>query len=315
MSAFKPESKIYVPGHSGLLGTALLKELAAGGYNNVVTRSRKELDLTNQAALASFWETEKPEYVILAAGLTGGIVANKTYPAEFLHQNLAIQDNCFELAVRHETKALIFLASSCVYPKQSPQPMKEEYLFTGPIEETSEAYALAKASGLIACKSYNKQYQKTKFVCLLPNSMYGPNDNFDLENSHVLAALVRKVHDAKTNQTPITLWGSGSPEREFVYSEDVANACLFTLQNLDKIENQHYNIGSGNGISIRELAETICEVVGYQGEIQWDTSKPDGTPKKFLDSSKFLALGWKNKMTLKQGIGATYQWFLQNIKV
>ncbi|MEM7182555.1 MAG: GDP-L-fucose synthase [Spirochaetota bacterium] len=312
---FKPESKIYIPGHTGLLGTALLKELQQQGYKNLVTCSRKELDLTDKAALAIFWEKQKPEYVILAAGLTGGIVANKTYPAEFLHQNLSIQDNFFELAIRYNTKALVFFASSCVYPKQSPQPMKEEYLFTGPIEETSEAYAVAKTSGLIACKSYNKQYEKTKFICLLPNSMYGPNDNFDLENSHVLSALIRKIHDAKINQTPITLWGSGSPEREFVYSEDVANACLFTLQNIDKIENQHYNIGSGTAVSIRELAETICEVVGYEGEIIWDTSKPDGTPKKLLDSSQFLDLGWKNKMNLKQGIGATYQWFLQNIEV
>ncbi|MCP5496486.1 MAG: GDP-L-fucose synthase [Leptospiraceae bacterium] len=306
-------SKIYLPGHTGLLGNAILKKVNEDGYQNVITKTHKGLELTDKQSLDAFLEETKPEYIILAAGKTGGIVANKTYPADFLHQNVSIQDNFFELSIKHNVKALVFYASSCVYPKMSPQPIREEYLFTGEIEATSEAYAAAKIAGMLACKAYNRQYQKTKFLCLLPNSMFGPYDNFDLEQSHVLSALIRKIHEAKVNKSEtLTLWGSGKPEREFIFSEDVADATLFAIKNANKFENSHYNIGSGTSISIKELANVIADIVDYKGKILWDESKPDGTPKKLLDSSRFNALGWKKVTSMDAGIQVTYQWFLKN---
>ncbi|MCX5815277.1 MAG: GDP-L-fucose synthase [Proteobacteria bacterium] len=310
------DSKIYVAGHTGLLGSALLKKLESESYHNVVTRSHAELDLTDQKLVDELFEKERPEYVFLCAGLTGGIIANQTYPVDFLHTNIAIQDNVFQVAQRYEVKHLVFYGSSCIYPKSCPQPIKEEYLFTGKIEETSEAYAIAKTAGIIACRSYNAQFKTNRFIALLPNSMYGPNDNFDLENSHVLSALIRRFHEAKTNgQKKIVLWGSGSPRREFIFSEDVADASIFAVLNLDKLDSaQHYNVGTGIDYSIKELAEQIAIVAGFEGKIEWDATKPDGTPQKLLDSSKFLKLGWKSSTSLKEGLKTTYQWLINNFK-
>ena len=306
------DSKIYVAGHAGLLGAALTKKLKAESYSNIITKTRSELDLTNQAAVNKFFKSEQPEYVFMAAGLTGGIVANKTYPATFLHTNISMQDNVFEAANKYGVKHLVFYGSSCVYPKNSKQPMKEEYLLTGDIENTSEAYAAAKIAGIIACRSYNRQFNTKRFIALLPNSMYGPNDNFDAENSHVLAALMRKFHDAKTNgERTVVLWGSGNPRREFVFSEDAADASVFAVMNAGMLQNTHYNIGTGIDYSIRELAELIADVVGYKGKIAWDASKPDGAPRKLLDSAKLLSLGWKPAIVLKDGIRMTYEWFLR----
>lgn len=305
------DSKIYVAGHTGLLGTALLKKLMKGGYSNIITRTHAELDLTSQAAVDEFFKNEQPEYVFMAAGLTGGIVANKTYPATFLHTNISMQDNVFEAAHKYNVKHLIFYGSSCVYPKNAPQPMKEEYLLTGAIEETSEAYAVAKIAGIIACRSYNRQYKTNRFIALAPNSMYGPNDNFDLENSHVLSALLRRLHDAKKaeNKDKVELWGSGSPRREFVFSEDVADASIFAMENAGKLENTHYNVGSGTDCSIKELAGLIAEVVGFEGQIEWDTSRPDGVLRKLLDSSMFKSLGWEPRVRLEEGLHRTFDWF------
>ena len=257
-----------------------------------------------------FFADDKPEYVFLAAGKVGGIIANKTYRADYLHTNIAIQDNVFEAANRFGVKSLVFYGSSCTYPKQCEQPMKEEYLLTGPIEETSEAYAAAKIAGIIACKSYNIQYNTNRFIALVPNSMYGPNDNFDPENSHVLSALISKFHKAKEEGTSsIELWGSGSPRREFIFSEDVADASIYAMQHPDIFENRHYNVGTGTDCSIKELAEQIAQVAGFSGDIAWDTSKPDGTPRKLLDSAKFLATGWSPKVDFESGLKATYHWY------
>lgn len=309
------DSKIYVAGHTGLLGTALMKKLKEEGFTNIVTRLHNELDLTDKKAVDNFFRENEPEYVFLAAGKTGGIMANKTYPAEFLHVNIAIQDNVFEVAQRYEVKHLIFYGSSCIYPKHSPQPIKEEYFLSGKIEETSEAYAIAKTAGIIACRSYNNQFKTNRFIALLPNSMYGPNDNFDPENSHVLAAVIRRLHNAKVNgQDKIVLWGSGNPRREFIFSEDVADASIFAMLNTDRFQNTHYNIGSSVDYSIKELADIIASIVGYDGKILWDTDKPDGTPRKLLDSTRFLSLGWKPSVTSETGLRLTYQWYLKNAK-
>lgn len=309
------DSRIYVAGHSGLLGTALVRKLREQGYLNILTKTHNELDLTSQVAVNSFFENEQPEYVFLAAGLTGGIIANRTYPATFLHTNIAMQDTVFEATHRHNIKHLIFFGSSCVYPRNAPQPMKEEYLLTGEIEQTSEAYAIAKIAGMIACRVYNKQYNDNanRFIALLPNSMYGPNDNFDPESSHVLSALIRKFHEAKMEKKDrVILWGSGTPRREFIFSEDVADASIFAMLNVDMFQNAHYNIGTGIDYSIKELAEIISGIVRFDGAIEWDITKPDGAPRKFLDSSKFLNLGWKPSATLKEGLEITYQWYLNN---
>jgi GDP-L-fucose synthase len=307
------DSKIYVAGHAGLLGAALRKKLKADDYLNIITKTRSELDLTNQATVNKFFKSEQPEYVFMAAGLTGGIVANKTYPATFLHTNISMQDNVFEAANKYGVKHLVFYGSSCVYPKNSPQPMKEEYLLTGEIEDTSEAYAAAKIVGIIACRSYNRQFKTKRFIALLPNSMYGPNDNFDAENSHVLAALIRKFHEAKVEKKDrVVLWGSGNPRREFIFSEDVAEASIFAMLNAERLQNTHYNIGTGVNYSIKELAEIISEIAGYRGAIEWDTDKPDGAPRKLLDSARFVNLGWKHQTFLKEGLTKTYEWFLKN---
>jgi len=307
------DSRIYVAGHSGLLGSALIKRLKAEGYSNIITKTHSELDLTYRAEVDNFFKKNQPEYVFLAAGLTGGIVANKTYPATFFHTNISIQDNVFEAANKYGVKHLIFYGSSCIYPKNSPQPMKEEYLLTGMIEETSEAYAIAKTAGIIACRSYNSQNKTNRFIALVPNSMYGPNDNFDPESAHVLSALIRKFHDARQEQKDdVVLWGSGNSRREFIFSEDVADASIFAMMNAGRLQNIHYNIGSGVDISIKELAGFIAGVAGFNGDVKWDMAKPDGASRKLLDSSKFSSLGWKSSVSLENGLRLTYEWYLKN---
>jgi len=309
------DAKIFVAGHTGLLGSVLVKKLMSEGYCDIVTKSHNELDLTNQKAVNDFFQKERPEYVFLAAGLVGGIMANRTYPALFLHTNISIQDNVFEAATKTEVNHLIFYGSSCMYPKNCPQPIKEEYLMTGEIEDTSEGYAIAKISGILACKTYNNQYKNNRFIALLPNNMYGPNDNFDLENSHVLSALLRKFHDAKNDgEKKVILWGSGTPKREFIFNADVASASIFAMKNADKLQNIHYNIGSGVDYSIKELAQMISVIVGFTGEIEWDTTKPDGTPRKILDSSRFLQLGWRPITDIKTGIESTNEWYINNFQ-
>lgn len=306
-------SKIYVAGHTGLLGSSLIRILSSEGFNHLITRTHSELELTDRKQVDEFFVKEKPEIVFLAAGKVGGIIGNKTYPVDYLHTNIAIQDNVFEAARLNGIKALVFYGSSCTYPKICEQPMKEEYWLTGAIEETSAAYAAAKIAGVIGCRSYNQQFNGTKFICLIPNSIFGPNDNFDLENSHVLSSLIKKLHDAKTsNHDEVVLWGSGSPRREFIHSDDVARASIFMVKNNEKLENRHYNLGTGKDYSIKELAEIISDVVGFNGKITWDISKPDGTPRKLLDSSSILSLGWKPEVTFKHGLEETYKWFLQN---
>ena len=305
------DSKIYVAGHTGLLGSALLKQLKSEGYSNIVTRTHVELDLTRQESVDDFFKKEQPEYVFLCAGQTGGIMANKTYPATFLHTNIAIQDNVFQASQKYNVRRLVFYGSSCVYPKNCPQPIKEDYLLTGEIEQTSEAYAIAKIAGILACRAYNTQYKTNKFIALVPNSMYGPNDNFNPETSHVLSALIKKFHDAKIEKKEkVVLWGSGNPKREFIFSEDVADASVFAMKNAEHLQNTHYNIGTGIDYSIKELAEIISEIVGFKGDIEWDVSKPNGTPKKLLDSTHFLNMGWKPSTPLEGGLKMTYECFL-----
>jgi GDP-L-fucose synthase len=309
-----PDSRILVAGGTGLLGSALLRRLAAQGYKNIASPSRSILDLANRDAVASFFSREKPEYVFLAAGKVGGIVINKTRPAEFMHVNLAIQDNVFEAATAAEAKQVIFYGSSCTYPRLCEQPMHEDHWMTGPIEETSEAYAAAKIAGIIACRAYNIQYGVNRFRALVPNSIYGPNDCFDTENAHVLSALLAKFHKAATDGgTTVELWGTGAPRREFIFSDDVADASIFAATNPACFENRHYNVGAGVDISIRELAEKIAALTGFAGEIAWDSAKPDGAPRKLLDSSRFTSLGWLPKTTLDDGLKITYEWFKRSL--
>lgn len=306
-------SKIYVAGHTGLLGSSLLRKLTEYGFTNIITRNRQELDLTDQRAVDDFFKKNCPEYVFLAAGLTGGILANTRYPADFYHVNISIQDNIFHSAVKYGTMCVVFYGSSCIYPRVCPQPIKEEYLFTGPLEETSEGYAAAKIAGIVASKVYNKQLGKTKFISLVPNTMYGPCDRFSLEDSHVISALIRRFYDAKKEgKKEVTLWGSGLPRREFIYVDDVADASIFAVKNIGRLENIHYNVGTGVDYSIKEIATMIAEIVGYEGKIFWDTSYPDGAPKKLLDSSRFLALGWRPKKSLPDGIKETFKWYILN---
>ena len=306
-------ARIYLAGHTGLLGSAILKELRSNGCSEVITMGRSELDITNQSAVNSFFDFCRPEYVFLAAGLTGGIQANKNFGADYLHVNLSIQDNCFEAAQRNGVKHLVFYGSSCMYPKNADQPIREASLMTGPIEQTSDAYAIAKLAGVVACRRYNEQYRTNRFIALVPNSIYGPNDNFDPDNSHVFSALISRIHRAKIEgMGEITLWGSGMPRREFLFSKDAAKASLFAVENADRLENRIYNIGAGVDCSIKELAGKIAGVVGYTGRILWDTSKPDGTMRKLLDSGDFRKLGWKAKVGLDEGIEKTYEWFLTN---
>lgn len=309
---FDKKSRIYAAGHSGLLGTALLKKLREKGYNDIITRIHTELELTDSNDVNEFFRNERPDYVFTAAGLTGGIIANKTCPATFLHANLAIQNNIFYAAHKYNVKNLVFYASSCVYPQNAPQPIKEEYFMSGNIEETSEAYAIAKTAGIIACRSYNSQYKTNRFIALVPNSMYGANDNFDLENSHVLSALIRKFHEAKMeSKDKVVLWGSGNPRREFIFSEDVADASIFAMENAHRLENIHYNIGTGVDYSIKELAGIIAGITGFDGKVEWDSAKPDGAARKLLDSSKFSGLGWKPSTSLEEGLRKTVNWFLK----
>lgn len=306
------DAKIYVAGHRGLVGSAIVRNLEAKGYKNIICRTHKELDLINQEDVRRFFEEEKPEYVFLAAAKVGGIHANNTYPADFIYENLMIQNNVIKAAHDFEVKKLLFLGSTCIYPKMAPQPIKEEYLLTGSLEETNEAYAVAKIAGLEMCKFFKRQYGDN-FISCMPTNLYGPNDNFDLKNSHVLPALIRKFHEAKVNNSEVVeVWGTGTPLREFLYVDDMADACVFLMENYDG--EQHVNIGTGEEVSIRELAETVKEVVGFEGELVFNTEMPDGTPRKLTTVDKLHGLGWKHKVSLNEGIQLAYNWFLKNYK-
>ena len=306
------DSKIYVAGHRGLVGSAIVRNLEAKGYTNIVYRTHEELDLTNQANVQAFFKEEQPEYVILAAAKVGGIHANNTYPADFIYDNLMIQNNVIKAAHDYKVKKLLFLGSTCIYPKMAPQPIREEYLLTGALEETNEAYAIAKIAGLEMCKFFKRQYGDN-FISCMPTNLYGPNDNFDLQSSHVLPALIRKFHEAKVNgRDTVEVWGTGTPLREFIYVDDMADACVFLMENYDG--EQHVNIGTGEEVSIRELAETVKEVVGFEGELVFNTDMPDGTPRKLTTVDKLHRLGWKHKTSLNGGIKLAYEWFLENYK-
>ena len=350
-NTMKKNSKIYIAGHRGLVGSAIVKNLESKGYTNLVYKTHKELDLLNQNDVEKFFEDEKPEYVILAAAKVGGIVANNTYRADFIYENLQIQNNVIHNAYKYEVKKLLFLGSTCIYPKMAPQPMPEDCLLTSPLEYTNEPYAISKIAGIKMCESYNLQYG-TNFISVMPTNLYGPNDNFDLEKSHVLPALIRKIYLAKllnegkneevvkdlnvssieeakeylssfgVNETSVEIWGSGKPRREFLYSEDMADACVFLLENRDfsdtyeknskKVINTHINIGTGVDISIKELALLIQEIVGFKGEFTFNDSKPDGTMIKLTDPSKLHGLGWKHKIELEDGITTMFEWYLKS---
>lgn len=302
--------KIFVAGHRGLAGSAIVRQLKNKGYANLILQSHEELDLINQQAVIEFFDKEKPEYVFLAAGKVGGIYANSTYPAEFIYNNLQIQNNILHASWKYSIKKLLFLGSSCIYPKLAVQPMAEESLLSGYLEPTNEPYAVAKIAGIITCRSYNEQYG-TNFISVMPTNLYGPSDNYHSQNSHVLPALIRRFHEARNNNTPsVKIWGSGAPKREFLYSDDLADACIFLMENYN--DSKIINIGSGKEITIRELSETIKQVVGYRGEIEFDTSKPDGTPRKLLDCTKIHGLGWKPKIPLEQGLALAYKDFQKN---
>jgi len=303
-------SIIYIPGHSGMAGSAIHRNLEARGYNNIITRAHSELDLTNQEAVNHFFETQRPEYVFLAAAKVGGILANSTYPAEFIYENLMIEANVIHAAYTTGVKKLLFLGSSCIYPGLAPQPLKEEYLLTGELEVTNEAYAVAKIAGIRMCKHYNQQYG-TNFISVMPTNLYGTNDNYDLEKSHVMAALIRKFHEAKlNNESQVIVWGTGAPRREFLYVDDMADACVYLMENYNAADiGEFVNIGVGEDVTIRELAELIKDIVRYSGEIVYDTTKPDGTPQKLLDVSRLQELGWKAKISLRDGIKQAYEWY------
>lgn len=299
------QSKIYIAGHRGMVGSAIHRRLQEEGFTHFVTRTSAELDLRDQEAVAVFFSKEKPEYVFLAAAKVGGIVANNTYRAEFLYDNLMIQSNVIHEAYKNGVKKLMFLGSSCIYPKLAPQPLKEEYLLTGLLEPTNEPYAIAKIAGIKMCEAYRAQYG-CNFISVMPTNLYGLNDNYDLHNSHVLPAMLRKFHEAKTEGKPfVELWGTGSPKREFLHADDMAAACVYLMKNYN--EAGFLNIGTGEDLSIKELAEMIKEIVGYSGEIRWDTTKPDGTPRKLMDVSKLHSLGWKASIGLKEGISTVYK--------
>lgn len=347
----KKDSKIYIAGHRGLVGSAIVKNLQSKGYSNLVYRTHKELDLTSQKDVVDFFEAEKPEYVILAAAKVGGIVANNTYRADFIYENLQIQNNVIHQSYLHKVKKLLFLGSTCIYPKEAPQPMNEDCLLTSPLEYTNEPYAIAKIAGIKMCESYNLQYG-TNFISVMPTNLYGPNDNFDLEKSHVLPALIRKIYLAKllnenktkeilkdlklssldealeylnkfgVCQESVEIWGSGKPRREFLYSEDMADACIFLLENRDfqdtfnsnqkEIQNTHINIGTGKDISIKELAFLIKDIIGFKGELVFNSNKPDGTMVKLTDPNKLHSLGWKHKVKLEDGIKFIFDWYLNH---
>src|SRR3989344_770708 len=307
----KPDSRIYVAGHRGLVASAVVRRLQAGGYRNLIIRTHAELDLTQQEVVNRFFESERPEYVFIAAARVGGICANNTYPAEFVYQNLMIESNIIHAAWRNQAQKLLFLGSSCIYPKHAPQPMKEEHLLTGYLEPTNEAYAIAKIAGIKMCAAYNRQHG-TNFLSVMPTNLYGPGDNYDPKNSHVLPALIRRMHEAKTqHQAEVAIWGSGSPRREFLYSDDLADACVFLMERYNAADlGEFVNIGVGREITIRELAELVAEVVGFNGKLTFDTSKPDGTPRKLLDVARMQALGWEAKTGFREGIRRAYEDFL-----
>lgn len=303
-------AKIYVAGHAGMVGSALVRKLQAEGYENLVFRTRTELDLLNQSAGSEFFKQERPEYVFLAAAKVGGIEANNIYPAQFIYENLQIQSHIIHSAYLHGVKKLLFLGSSCIYPKFAPQPLKESYLLTGELEPTNEPYAIAKIAGIKMCQAYNRQYG-TNFIAVMPTNLYGPHDNFDLLTSHVIPALIRKCHEAKTRQEPfVEIWGTGTPRREFLHVDDLAAACYFLMKCYHDTE--IINIGAGEDISIRELAILVKKIIGYAGEIKFNPDKPDGTPQKLLEVAKVFALGWKPKILLEEGIADAYQWYLEN---
>ncbi|MBQ2799430.1 MAG: GDP-L-fucose synthase [Ruminiclostridium sp.] len=304
------DAKIYIAGHKGMVGSAIVRNLQSKGYTNIVTRTFEELDLTRQADVEKFFEEEKPDYVVLAAAKVGGILANNTYPADFIWVNLEIQNNVIKSAFNNKVKKLLFLGSSCIYPRMAPQPMKESCLLTSELEKTNEAYALAKISGLKMCEFFNKQYG-TDYISVMPTNLYGFNDNYHPENSHVLPALIRRFHEAKQNNaSEVVVWGTGKVLREFLYVDDLADACVYLLNNYSG--NETVNIGTGKEVTIRELAETVKRVVGFEGELVFDTTKPDGTPRKLLDVSKLTGLGWTYKTELEEGIKLAYQDFLEN---
>ncbi len=306
----KSDAKIFVAGHKGLVGSAVVRALQKQGYANLIVRTRQELELLDNNLVRNFFETEKPDYVFLAAAKVGGIMANNTYPAEFIYQNLVIETNIIHNAYLNKVKKLLFLGSSCIYPRHCPQPIKEEYFMTGSLEPTNAAYATAKIAGIIMCQSYDKQYG-TNFISLMPTNLYGPNDNFDLESSHVLPALIRKFHDAKIgNKKEVALWGTGAPKREFLHVDDLAEACLFLMDKYN--DSEIINVGTGEDITIKDLAEVTKNIIGYKGKIVWDTSKPDGMPQKLLDVSKIKTLGWKHKIKLENGVKTTYEWYQKN---
>ena len=310
----KSDSKIYVAGHRGLVGSAITRRLQSGGYSNLLLRTHADLDLLDQRAVDEFFARERPEYVFLAAAKVGGIHANNIYRADFIYQNLMIESNIIHASYRHGVKKLMFLGSSCIYPKHAPQPMKEEYLLTGLLEPTNEPYAIAKIAGIKMCDAYNRQYG-TNFMSAMPTNLYGPGDNYDLQSSHVLPALIRKMHEAKAqNAKDVVVWGTGSPRREFLYSDDLADACVFLMERYNAADvGEFINIGVGKEITIREAAELIADVVGFRGKLVFDNSKPDGTPRKLLDVTRLQALGWQAKIGFKEGIAKAYADFLQNI--
>lgn len=304
-------AKIYLAGHRGLVGSAIFRKLQESGYVNILTKSHAELDLTRQEEVERFFERERPEYVFLTAARVGGIGANSSYPAQFIYDNLAIALNVINTSYKYGVKKLLNLGSSCIYPKLAPQPMKEEYLLSGPLESTNEAYAIAKIAAIRLCKHYNQQYG-TNYISAMPTNMYGRGDNYDLEKGHVLPVLIRKFHEAKVSGTRVTLWGDGSPLREFLYSDDLGAACLFLMERLDWEDiGDFINVGSGTDLSIKELAKLIAGVVGYNGEVIWDRAKPNGTPRKLMDSSRLFAQGWKPQVGLREGIEKSYRDFLE----
>lgn len=310
----QPHHRIFVAGHGGLAGSAIVRALRAGGYANLLLRSRAELDLLDRQAVFDFFEQQRPDHVILAAAKVGGILANNTYPADFLLQNLAIQNIVIEAAHAFRVRKLLFLGSSCIYPRDCPQPIREEYLLTGPLEPTNEGYAIAKIAGLKLCASYNRQYG-TNFMCAMPTNLYGPGDNYDLQNSHVLPALIRKFHEALlANQPRVVVWGTGAPLREFLYSDDLGEAAVFLMKHCDAAQTgAAINVGTGEDLSIRDLASRIAQLVGFTGELVFDAQKPDGTPRKLLDVTRIQALGWRHRVGLDEGLKRTYSAYLQSL--
>ena len=314
-----PDMRLYVAGHRGMVGSAIVRRLRAGGFRNLILRSRAELDLTDRMAVRTFMEAERPDYVVLAAAKVGGIHANRTYPAEFIRENLAIELNVIDAAWRAGVERLLFLGSACIYPREVPQPVREEALLTGPVDPTNEPYAVAKIAGIKLCESYNRQYG-TRYRCVMPTNLYGPNDNFHPENSHVIPGLMRRFHEAKESGAGlVTVWGTGRPRREFLHVDDLADACVHLMDVDDEVYERHtaptcshVNVGSGEEVTIRELAELVAEVVGYEGEIRFDATRPDGWPRKLLDCARLRALGWRPRITLRDGLRSTYAWFVEH---